>query len=695
MAETDTSLEQARKLIRGAAYLPAEQTLSELLSESPDDPAANAVAGILYCLTQREELAPPLLAKAWPKGSEPQSEDARHLAQILVDYIHCRKLMAAKLGIKDALGPRMEAAVRKVADIQPSEDVGITLSACMIVKNEEKHLQRCLKSIQGLVDELVVVDTGSTDRTVEIAETYGAKLGYFEWCDDFSAARNESLRLASGHWALWIDADEELDPESWSAIREGIIRPQYGGHFISIVNYMSEDNEADQYVHCPVRLFRHLPEIRFVSRIHEQIMPSIIEMGLPFANLGRARIYHYGYQAASMNEKNKLDRTITMLEREVRDYPEDPFHWFNLTNAYAAGARHREVVRCGRVCLQKLEPGNRYGSLAYHLLMIALTALGRNAEALAYYDEAVIRGFEGILVEFGRAQALLESGRLDEALASVDNCLKMEWPERTTGDYGIVTHKTHTLKGKILLKMGRFDEALQLFEYALSVDPTFSIALQGRGLALEAMGRLDDALSAFQAGLELKGIEHVARKNCARVVFKLGRHAEAASLFEAAWRAQPTDNDAWVGWVRACEAGGDVARVVQAYSAYASARGPSVDMLIGWGRALDAAGEPDRALHCFTEAIKRDPGSANAYFNSGDLLYRQRQFADAAHLYEQGLRLQPENAQGWFVLGNSLARLGLADGAVSALRQTLRINPQHTDARHNLDLILGTLQPAA
>src|SRR5438309_1213713 len=93
------------------------------------------------------------------------------------------------------------------------------LSACLIVKNEEHNLERCLGSLQGAVDEVVLLDTGSTDRTVEIATAMGARVFYFEWCDDFSAARNESLRHARGEWIIWVDGDDELLMDQPDALR--------------------------------------------------------------------------------------------------------------------------------------------------------------------------------------------------------------------------------------------------------------------------------------------------------------------------------------------------------------------------------------------------------------------------------------------------------------------------------------------
>src|SRR5436190_22371274 len=101
----------------------------------------------------------------------------------------------------------------------PKLNPGQKLSLCMIVKNESKHLANCLESVDGVVDEIIIVDTGSTDNTIEIAEKYGAKVFHYKWHDDFGAARNEALKYASGDWVLVLDADEVLSDESKDKIR--------------------------------------------------------------------------------------------------------------------------------------------------------------------------------------------------------------------------------------------------------------------------------------------------------------------------------------------------------------------------------------------------------------------------------------------------------------------------------------------
>src|SRR5690348_13712518 len=118
---------------------------------------------------------------------------------------------------------RMTATVkpssRQIPAAAPANASPIRISAIMIVKNEEVHLDRSLRALAKLVDEIVVVDTGSTDKTMDIARAHGAKLFQFEWCNDFSAARNESMRHATGNWCVWVDADEELLETQPGALR--------------------------------------------------------------------------------------------------------------------------------------------------------------------------------------------------------------------------------------------------------------------------------------------------------------------------------------------------------------------------------------------------------------------------------------------------------------------------------------------
>ena len=148
------------------------------------------------------------------------------------------------------------------------------LSLCMIVKNEEAILAKCLESVKGVVDEMIVLDTGSTDRTVAIAEEYGAKTPRFSWCDDFSAARNEALRHVTGDWVLVLDADEQLNPAIANRLKTEIAKEQN-----LVINLIRQEIGAKQSPYSLTsRLFRHHPKIQFSRPYHALIDDSVIEL---------------------------------------------------------------------------------------------------------------------------------------------------------------------------------------------------------------------------------------------------------------------------------------------------------------------------------------------------------------------------------------------------------------------------------
>ena len=173
-----------------------------------------------------------------------------------------------------------------------------TVSLCMIVKNEEANLAACLHPIRGLFDEIVVVDTGSADRTREIARDCRALFFDFPWCDDFSAARNESLRRRSD-WVFWMDADDRLDESNVQ--RLGLLFEDLAGPVAYQMTVVSD--EARQYDPIPqLRLFKIAPGVRWERRVHEQVAQSWLRLGYPLRNTGVV-IHHTGYRSPEINHQ--------------------------------------------------------------------------------------------------------------------------------------------------------------------------------------------------------------------------------------------------------------------------------------------------------------------------------------------------------------------------------------------------------
>ncbi len=203
----------------------------------------------------------------------------------------------------------------------PDPPASPRLSLCLIVKNEEKFLVQCLQSMRGLASQIVVVDTGSTDRTVEIAREFGAEIHSFPWCDDFAAARNAALEHATGDWILALDADEELPVAQHAALLADLRKPAVLAHRLPLAN--AGQNDGRSFV---PRLFRNAPGLYYSGRVHEQVFPSLLphckNWGLKTA-LGTAEILHHGYTRETVRDRNKIERNLKLLRLAIKENPAD------------------------------------------------------------------------------------------------------------------------------------------------------------------------------------------------------------------------------------------------------------------------------------------------------------------------------------------------------------------------------------
>ena len=209
----------------------------------------------------------------------------------------------------------------------------------MIVKNEEKMLPGCLKSIEGIADEIIIVDTGSTDATKEIAQRAGAKLYDFVWINDFSAARNESLKHCTGEWILYLDADERLDLDSVRNIKSFLksTPENVGAYHITIEStHIQANGEKEVHRGAYPRIFRNYkyPNIKFEGRVHEQIIPSIKNLR---KNIGFSEfiIEHLGYDQSREVMEQKVKRNYNMLIDQVKNEPLDAYSWYQLGQTLA------------------------------------------------------------------------------------------------------------------------------------------------------------------------------------------------------------------------------------------------------------------------------------------------------------------------------------------------------------------------
>ena len=200
----------------------------------------------------------------------------------------------------------------------------VKLSQCMIVKNEEKNIEKALGWAKPVAYEQIVVDTGSTDKTVELAEQMGAKVFYFEWINDFGAAKNYAIEQATGDWIAFLDADEYFSPEDAEKLMvqlSEIKESTETGKNITVLRMpwvqLNDQNEAFA-VYEQSRVFRNIPEIRYKGKIHE----SLTGCG-EIVKIEDISIIHTGYASGAFEETSKLDRNIQLLRTELVEKPDD------------------------------------------------------------------------------------------------------------------------------------------------------------------------------------------------------------------------------------------------------------------------------------------------------------------------------------------------------------------------------------
>lgn len=339
----------------------------------------------------------------------------------------------------------------------------------MIVKDEEELLPHCLASVQGAVDEMIVVDTGSSDRSAEIAQQYGAVVVAFEWCEDFAAARNAGLERASGDWILFLDADEALDRAAREQIRSWTAVSGCDGLFLNIHNYTGTGQQGVT-VNPVLRLFRNAPSHRFEGRIHEQIAAAICR-GNPEAafHVTDMVIHHYGYQTAIVERKDKVNRNVRLLQQAVEEEPDQPFHHYNLGVEYLRVGEAERALETFGVARMGIDPAvTSYAHLLFKYEVRCLQHLNRWQEALDRIDAALELFPEYTDLMHHRAVCAEALGDADLAEYSLREAIRMGPPPPIYHtEEGIGTYQTWYTLGRLLEGRGDLEGAVDAYVEAV------------------------------------------------------------------------------------------------------------------------------------------------------------------------------------------------------------------------------------
>lgn len=466
-----------------------------------------------------------------------------------------------------ALEPR---ALRVARDAKPA--TGLTLSLCMIVKDEEAMLGRSLAAVRAAVDEIIVVDTGSADRTVQIAREHGARVLHHEWTGDFAAARNVSFEAATGDWVMYLDADEVLVEEDVEALRALTGRTWREAFYLVEVNHTGDLEDGTAVTHDALRVFRNRPHYRFDGRVHEQIaqhLPGFLPERMERTGV---RVEHFGYLGAVRDAKGKSRRNLELLERQAAEGVDTPFLAFNLGSEYAAAGQNERAYEHFLRAWEEVvaDPGVRtYGYVpslaARYVKSLRVTGRLDRVDAVAAEVLEIFPGFTDIVYEQGFAARA--RGDLDGAAARFATCLEMgDAPSRYSATVGCGTSMAACALAEVHRDRGDLAAAETLLRGALAEHPGFLGTVELLAMVLLRRGSL---AAAVVDELERIGGE-LAPTACFLVAvscFETGAVEVAAGLLRRTLAAQP---------------GAHPARVVLA------------EALLSSGRLSEAAAEADR-----------------------------------------------------------------------------------------------------
>ena len=387
----------------------------------------------------------------------------------------------------------------------PKYSAAPTCSLNMIVKNEEARIGDALESIDSIVDEIVICDTGSADRTVDVAEQYGVIMVFDRWRNDFSRARNKAIDASTGDWIFWMDADDRLEKRSAARLRKIW---QSGTTCAAAFCIVNEREQTSPVEFLQVRLFPRMQSVRFEQCIHEQVMYSIARENIPFAAYPNIRIRHTGYTTQAAQKKKCL-RNKPMIRAELRKSPNDPVLLCNLGDcllvlrqydealkAYGAVIENRAVIRknpdvyfqahihCANILLHRNDMDKAEKMLRHCIDLDDTRVEAHFALGHLYYAKNIFHKAAACFMESARHTPPLRMTAVDTTKVRLESIyylvdILLRWEELSAAENLLLPAITinplvpqyHMLMGKVLTRQNRLQEAARYYTASISLSP--------------------------------------------------------------------------------------------------------------------------------------------------------------------------------------------------------------------------------
>lgn len=436
--------------------------------------------------------------------------------------------------------------MRRSSPSRPNEK---TLAVCMIVKDEEQRLPLILSDIQGLWDELIIVDTGSSDRTIEIAQKFGARVFSQPWTDDFSAARNRSKDEATAAWIMWLDADDRMDPVQVKQLQS--LKKTLDAGCVYSMTVASPVTDGTVEPVLQVRLFPNDQRLRFENRIHETITLSAMRYGFKGAYLP-IHIIHTGYETPELHA-SKMQRNMHILEEELAENPGNIILRYTYANSLEHQNRHEDAQRQYEEIVRNPDARQQQEDI-YHGALVCLAHIyyraQRHREAAELAQRAVEVKPEAMQGWHQWGSALMRLNEKEAALEKYFRALACKNIVSTVPvKYGALRIACFVSTANLLVSMGRQQEAEDLLQNALKQEPSPEIKalldklpkslpseeeLLQKGQVLLERQAYAEATGIFLQVIQLNAHSCAAYNALGLISWYSGKYADAYVLFKRA-----------------------------------------------------------------------------------------------------------------------------------------------------------------
>ncbi len=411
-----------------------------------------------------------------------------------------------------------------------------TISLCMIAKNEEAWIAQCIKSVLPIVSEIILVDTGSSDRTIAIAEGLGAKIFHRPWDDDFSAPRNLSIEKATGDWILVLDADEAIDERDHNIIREHVLNRARCYEFMqrhysndvrisafrpATGEYPSWERTFGGFFESNLcRLFPRNEGIHYIGRVHELVEHSIRKINRHTIVRSPVPIHHYGHSEAVKKTKKKGELYTPLGTAKLVDDPKYWQAWFEL------GVEHNNN--------------------------------GRLKESVEAFTKALELNPEYVQSWLNIGYVLCELGQYEDARKALLTAIELD-----KGCYEAFCNL-----GVVNLRTGQHAAAERCFRIAVKLSPTYVNAWCNLGKALAFQNRTSEAAYTYRKVLEIFPSSVTAKNDLAILYLNAGHPGEAKKYLSTLIDDNPRDPQAHYLIAQAAKAMGDTATALSELTAF-------------------------------------------------------------------------------------------------------------------------------